>query len=111
MVASDAEIPWEQIHREAAALAQGLIQQRVDLNEAAKLGDYYRMKGYSDAAVKKYLMLMATQPPVRSNRTKPHFTAMRSIWNSWQTSLQGPDKARAWEWGIRLARIKRKLDS
>mgnify|MGYP005847459327 CR=1 FL=1 len=100
-------IPWDQIHKEAAQLAQRLLQQRVDLNEASKLGGYYRMKGYSEAAVRKYLTIMSERPPVRSNRTKPHFIAMRSIWFSWASALQGSNKARAWEWGIRIARVCR----
>ncbi len=59
--------------------AQRHIQRNVDLNEASQLGGDYRMKIYSEATVRKYLTLMRERPLVRSNRTKPHLVAMRSI--------------------------------
>ena len=98
---------WEAIMREAERLAKQFRRLDVDLSEAEKVGDYYAYKGYKDATMLHYLEMMAKNPPPRSRRSQRHFKNLWDIWRSWQPSLSGLDKARAWRWGVRLARVLR----
>lgn len=100
-------IPWNEICIEGERLAKLLIKQEVDLSEAQKAGDYYRFKGWDEAAMKKYLSEMDKNPPVRSNRSQRHYSNIHKIWTGWQTNLQGVNKARAWVIAIRTAKAKK----
>lgn len=98
---------WESIMAEAERLAAQFRRLGVDLAEAKKVGDYYVYKGCDDQAMLRYLEMMAKNPPPRSRRSQRHFKNLWDIWRSWQPSLSGPDKARAWGWGVRMAKTKR----
>lgn len=98
---------WDAILKEAEWLAKQFLQLEVDLAEAEKAGDYYVSKQYSDAAMARYLQLMAQNPPPRSRRSQRHFQNLWDIWQRWHPSLQGADKARAWGWGVRMAKARR----
>jgi len=98
---------WDTILDEAERLAMQLHRLEVDLAEAEKAGDYYVIQGYDDTAMSRYLKLMAERPPLRSRRSQRHFRNLWTIWRGWQTTLQGQDKARAWGWGVRMAKIRR----
>lgn len=89
---------------DAEWLARQLRQRNVDLSEAQKAGGYYASKEYDDKAMARYLQVMATNPPPRSQRSQSHFRNLWDIWRTWQTGLTGKDKAQAWGWGVRLAR-------
>jgi hypothetical protein len=89
---------------DAEWLARQFRQRDVDLSEAQKAGAYYISKKCNDAAMARYLELMATNPPPRSQRSRSHFRNLWDIWRTWQTGLTGKDKAQAWGWGVRLAR-------
>ena len=84
-----------------------LTRRQVDLAETKKVGDYYISNGCDDRAMAHYLELMATQPPPRSRRSQHHYKNLRDIWRTWRSNLSGKDKARAWGWGVRAARILR----
>ena len=98
---------WEAIMREAERLAKQFRRLGVDLAEAEKVGDYYVYKGCDDQAMLRYLEMMAKNPPPRSRRSQRHFKNLWDIWRSWQPSLSGLDKARAWGWGVRIAKAIR----
>jgi hypothetical protein len=55
--------------------------------------------------MQRYLELLAANPPVRSKRSTHHYRAIYKIWSTWRTGLSGADKARAWGWGVRLAKV------
>lgn len=95
---------WDQIHKEAAALADSLVRLDVDLSEAHKLVEYYKSKNYDDRATALYLSQMSTNPPPRSRRSRQHFQNMSSVWSGWRTQLKGHDKAAVWGWAVRLAK-------
>lgn len=98
---------WESIMAEAGRIAGELRQRAVDLAEAEKVGDYFISHSYKEDQITRYLELLATNPPVRSRRSQRHYQSLRDIWQRWRTGLKGPDKARAWGWGVRLAKIER----
>ncbi|HXF69655.1 MAG TPA: hypothetical protein VNK89_07590 [Thermoflexus sp.] len=98
---------WDAILKEAEWLAEQFLRLEVDLAEAEKAGDYYVSKRYSDAAMAQYLQLMAQNPPPRSRHSQCHFQNLWNIWQQWNPSLQGEDKARAWGWGVRMAKARR----
>jgi len=98
---------WDTIMAEAGRVAGELRRLAVDLAEAEKIGDYYIGHGYNEAQMARYLELLATNPPVRSKRSQRHYQSLREIWQRWRPGLQGADKARAWGWGVRLAKTER----
>lgn len=97
---------WDAIMKEAKRLENLLRRSDVDLNEAEKALGYYIFKGYDDAAMERYLKEMATNPPLRSNRTQGYYKELSRVWQQWsaQCALSGIDKARAWGWGIRMTK-------
>jgi len=98
---------WDAILDEAERLSNQLLQQNVDLAEAQKLLDYFVYKGYDSAAVSKYLAQMSQNPPPRSKRSQEHFQNLKRIWNNWLTNLEGENKAQAWGWAVRKAKIRK----
>jgi len=98
---------WETIMAEAERLATQFRRLGVDLAEAEKVGDYYVYKGHDEEAMLHYLEMMAKNPPPRSRRSQRHFKNLWDIWRSWQPSLSRLDKARAWGWGVRIAKARR----
>lgn len=98
---------WDAILTEAERLANWLLQQNVDLAEAAKLLDYFVYKDCDSAAVGRYLAAMSQNPPPRSRRSQVHFRNLKQIWDNWKTNLQGEDKVRAWGWAVREARVRK----
>lgn len=99
---------WDAIMEEAKHLENLLRRADVDLNEAEKALGYYIFKDYDDAAMERYLKEMATNPPPRSRRTQGYYRELSRVWQQWSTrcSLKGVDKARAWGWGVRMAKCK-----
>jgi hypothetical protein len=97
-------IDWEPIVAEGEKVARQLLRLQVDLSEAEKAGDYFIGHGYVEAEMAHYLRLLASNPPARSQRSKAHYEGIRDIWDGWRTTLHGADKARAWGWGVRLAK-------
>lgn len=97
---------WDTLMKEAEDMADRLRQTGVDLNEAEKALTYYLHKNCDERAMSRYLELMATNPPLRSKRTQVHYRTIRSLWMSWRTGLRGLDKAGAWGWAVRLARVR-----
>jgi hypothetical protein len=100
---------WDAIMDAAKRLENQLRRADVDLNEAQKALGYYLLKGCDDTAMERYLKDMATNPPPRSRRTQGYYRELHRIWQQWsaqckQQGLQGLDKARAWGWGIRMAK-------
>lgn len=96
---------WDKILTAAAKIARRLQQDEVNQSEAEKAGDYFSDHNYNEAAMRQYLQVLAEHPPVRSKRSAPHYRAIQKIWTDWQTDLVGQDKARAWGWAVRLAKI------
>lgn len=95
---------WDQIAEEAEVIARQLRQDAVDLAEAEKAGDYFLTHDCNEDQIKRYLQLLAQNPPVRSKRSIHHYRNLNKIWGGWRTTLVGEDKARAWGWGVRLAK-------
>jgi hypothetical protein len=95
---------WDRLMAEAEEMARRLAQTGVDLSEAEKALTYYVYKGFDEQAMRRYLELMATRPPLRSRKTQAHYRKMRDLWLSWRTGLRGEDKGRVWGWAVRLAR-------
>ncbi len=95
---------WDQIAEEAEVIARQLRQGAVDLAEAEKAGDYFFTHDCNEEQIKRYLQLLAQNPPVRSKRSIHHYRNLKKIWAGWRTTLAGEDKARAWGWGVRLAK-------
>lgn len=95
---------WDLIADEAEVVARRLRQDAVDLAEAEKAIDYFAGQRYSEEKMRHYLTLLSQNPPVRSKRSVHHYRNLQKIWQSWQTPLTGQDKARAWGWGVRLAK-------
>lgn len=95
---------WDTIMQEAERVAGELRRLAVDLAEAEKVGDYFIGHDYDEAQMARYLELLATNPPVRSRRSQGHYRNLHEIWRRWRTSLEQIDKARAWGWGVRLAK-------
>ncbi len=98
---------WDSIMAEATRVANDLRRLAVDLAEAEKIGDYFINHGYRDDLMARYLELLATNPPIRSKRSQRHYQNLRDIWQRWRPGLKGADKARAWGWGVRLAKSER----
>lgn len=98
---------WDTIMQEAERVSNELRRLAVDLAEAEKVGDYFIGHHYSEEQMQRYLELLATKPPVRSKRSQGHYRNLRDIWQRWCTPLQGVDKARAWGWGARLAKVEK----
>ena len=99
-----AAVDWDRLMAEAEEMAQRLAQTGVDLNEAERALTYYLYKDCDEQAMRKYLEIMATKPPLRSKRSREHYQRMRDLWASWRTGLRDRNKARAWGWAVRLAR-------
>ncbi len=95
---------WDQIIQEAEQLERKFLRQEVDLSEAEKAGDFFIKHGCNENEMARYLKTLATKPPERSKKSQGHYRNIRNIWQGWRTSLQDKDKARAWGWGIRLAK-------
>ncbi len=97
---------WDAIMEEAKRLERLLRRADIDLNEAEKALGYYLFKGCDDQAIERYLKAMANNPPPRSRRTQGYYRELYRIWQEWgrQCKLSGIDKARAWGWGIRIAK-------
>lgn len=97
---------WDAIMKEAKRLANMLRPAEIDLNEAEKALGYYLFKGCDEEAMTRYLKEMANNPPPRSRRTQNYYREISRIWQEWskQCQLTGIDKARAWGWGIRMAK-------
>jgi hypothetical protein len=78
------------------------------LGEAEKSLQYYVFKKYDDTAMERYLKEMAENPPPRSNQTRGYYQKIYHIWQQWspQCGLTGVDKARAWGWGVRIAKSR-----
>ena len=98
------DIPWDKIIEEAEKLEYRFLRQDVDLSEAEKAGDFFMSNQCNEEQMGRYLNILATNPPERSKKSKGYYRNMRNIWQSWQTDLEGKNKARAWGWGIRLAK-------
>ncbi len=98
---------WERLMSEADQLARRIQGSDVDLSEAKKALDYYLYKGCDEQAMRRFLEVMATNPPARSRKTQVYYRSIRDLWLSWRTGLSGRDKARVWGWAIRLARARR----
>lgn len=98
------DIPWDEIIAEAEKLEYRFLRQEVDLSEAEKAGDFFMSNGYNESKMGQYLKILATNPPERSKKSKAYYRNMYNIWRSWQTDLEDKNKARAWGWGIRLAK-------
>jgi hypothetical protein len=100
---------WDKIMEAAKRLENLLRRADVDLNEAQKSIGYYLFKGCDDSAMERYLKEMAENPPPRSRRTQGYYKKIRHIWQQWspQCGLTGIDKARAWGWGVRMAKSRR----
>lgn len=98
------EIPWDKIIEEAEKLEPKFLRQEVDLSEAEKAGDFFINHAYNENDMARYLETLATKPPERSKKSKRHYRNIRNIWQGWRTSLKDKDKARAWGWGVRLAK-------
>ena len=96
---------WDLIMIEAEKIARQLRQQATDLNEAQKIGDYYMKNDYDEDKMSRYLTVLAKNPPIRSKRSQRHYRNIRDIWERWRSHLSGQDKARAWGWAIRLAKV------
>ena len=97
---------WERIMKEAEWLAERFLRLEVDLAEAEKVGDYYVSRKHDDGAMERFLQLMAGNPPPRSRRSQRHFQNLWDIWRQWRSSLRGEEKARAWGWGVRMAKAR-----
>lgn len=97
---------WDDIQNEAEWLAQQFRQRNVDLAEAKKAGDYYISKECDGKAFAQFLKLMAQNPPPRSRRSQQHFKNLWDIWRSWNPIFTEKEKARAWAWGVRLAKVR-----
>jgi hypothetical protein len=95
---------WDVIMAEAEQLARDLRKRTIDLAEAEKAGDYFVDHEYDDTKMEHYLRLLASNPPIRSQQSQQHYRGIRDIWLGWRTDLTGRDKARAWGWGVRLAK-------
>jgi hypothetical protein len=96
---------WIEIMKEADKIASQLLQRKVDLAEAEKVLTYYVYRDCISDDVGQYLHEMAQNPPPRSRRSQAHFRNLEAIWINWHTRLEREDKARAWGWAVRNARI------
>lgn len=99
---------WSEIMREAEKIANQLIRRRVDLSEAQKLLDIYVQSGYDEGMIGRYLEMMAQNPPQRSKKSQGYFRGLKEIWRMWNPELVGKEKAMAWGWGVRIARVNLK---
>jgi hypothetical protein len=97
-------IPWDEIIEEAEKLESRFLRQDGGLSEAEKAGDFFISNQYNEDKMARYLKILATNPPKRSKKSEGYYRNMRNIWQSWQTDLKEKNKARAWGWGIRLAK-------
>ena len=100
---------WDKIMDAAKRLENLLRRADVDLNEAQKAIGYYLFKGCDDTAMERYLKEMAENPPPRSKQTRNHYQKIYRIWQEWSRhckseGLEGVDMARAWGWGVRIAK-------
>ena len=100
---------WDKIMEAAKRLEDLLRSADVDLNEAQKAIGYYLFKGCDDTAMERYLKEMAENPPPRSKQTRNHYQKIYRIWQEWSRhckseGLEGVDMARAWGWGVRIAK-------
>jgi dsDNA-binding SOS-regulon protein len=102
---------WDKIMEAAKRLENLLRRADVDLNEAQKAIGYYLFKGCDDSAMERYLKEMAENPPPRSKQTQGYYKKIRHIWQQWspKCGLTGIDKARAWGWGVRIAKSRLRL--
>jgi len=109
MYGGGCRVDWEKVLREAEELARQLRRARVDLNEAVNEAEkaltFYLYKNCNEEAMRRYLNTMATNPPPRSKKTQRYYCVIRDLWEGWRTDLSGRDKARAWGWAVRLAKV------
>jgi dsDNA-binding SOS-regulon protein len=99
---------WDKIMEAAKRLENLLRRADVDFNEAQKAIGYYLFKDCDEAAMERYLKEMAENPPPRSKQTQGYYKKIRHIWQQWspKCGLIGIDKARAWGWGVRIAKSR-----
>ena len=106
---------WDKIMEAAELLSEEMLgaaeeykkrEKESFLGEIEKSLQYYIFKEYDETAMNRYLKEMAENPPPRSKRTQGYYRELYRIWRKWspQCGLNGVDKARAWSWGIRMAR-------
>jgi dsDNA-binding SOS-regulon protein len=100
---------WDKIMEAAKRLENLLRRADVDFNEAQKAMGYYLFKGCDDTAMERYLKEMAENPPPRIKQTRNHYQKIYRIWQEWSRhckseGLEGVDMARAWGWGVRIAK-------
>lgn len=96
---------WDAIHQEAEKMVDRI--KGIDLSVVKETIDYFIARRYDRAAVEKYLQLMSTNPPRRSNNSRKYYQSMRDVWKNLRTKLSGADLARALAWAERLARVER----
>ena len=107
---------WDKIMEAAELLSEEMLgaaeeykkweRKKSFLGETEKSLQYYIFKEYDETAMNRYLKEMAENPPPRSKQTQGYYKKIRHIWQQWspKCGLTGIDKARAWGWGIRMAR-------
>jgi len=107
---------WDKIMEAAELLSEEMLgaaeeykkweRKKSFLGETEKSLQYYIFKEYDETAMNRYLKEMAENPPPRSKQTQGYYKKIRHIWQQWspKCGLTGIDKARAWGWGIRIAR-------
>jgi len=107
---------WDKIMEAAELLSEEMLgaaeeykkweRKKSFLGETEKSLQYYIFKEYDETAMNRYLKEMAENPPPRSKQTQGYYQKIYHIWQQWspKCGLTGIDKARAWGWGIRMAR-------
>ena len=112
---------WDKIMEAASCLSEEMLsaaeeyekeeRKKSFLGEAEKYLKYYIFKEYDETAMNRYLEEMKGNPPPRSKQTRGYYEKIYHIWQRWspKCGLTGIDKARAWGWGIRMARSSLRL--
>ena len=112
---------WDKIMEAAELLSEEMLgaaeeykkweRQKSFLGETEKSLQYYIFKEYDETAMNRYLKEMAENPPPRSKQTQGYYKKIRHIWQQWspKCGLTGIDKARAWGWGVRIAKSRLRL--
>jgi len=112
---------WDKIMEAAELLSEEMLSAAREykdrqnkesfLDEAKKSLQYYIFKEYDETAMNRYLKEMAENPPPRSKQTQGYYKKIRHIWQQWspKCGLTGIDKARAWGWGVRIAKSRLRL--
>lgn len=99
-------VDWDRIMEEAEKVANQLIRRDVDLDEAQKLLDFYVQNRFNEDLTRRYLEMMADNPPPRSKKSPGYFRGLRDIWKLWRPEISPRQKAMAWGWGVRLAKVR-----